>query len=82
MRQLSFWANVKGAKKMQEYRKIRSLETMERITQQQLQDLFDEILDRVDREDIGFVILGEDGQGDCVLCPAHWFPGAFDSALA
>ena len=62
---------------MKEYRRIQPLEAMERITQQQLQEHFDEILDRIDRENIGFVILGEDGRGDCVLCPAAWFPETF-----
>lgn len=66
---------------MKEYRKIQSLETMERITQQQLQDNFDEIFDRVDKADIGFVILGEDGEEKCILCPADWFPETFDNAI-
>lgn len=42
---------------MQELRRMKFIETMERITRQKFCDYFDEILDRVDKEDIGFVIL-------------------------
>lgn len=42
---------------MQELRRMKSIETMERITRQKLCDNFDEILDRVDKEDIGFVMV-------------------------
>ena len=45
---------------MQELRRMKSIETMERITRQKFCDNFDEILDRVDKEDIGFVILNDE----------------------
>ena len=46
---------------------------MERITRQQLVDNFDEILERVNNESIGFVILDYEGKDGQVLCPAKWF---------
>ena len=58
---------------MHEFRQIKPLETMERITRQQFCDDFDEVLDRVDKEDIGFVILNAEGKDDHVLYPARWF---------
>lgn len=48
------------------------LETMERISRQYLCDHFDEILERVDKEDIGFVILNEEGKDGEVLIPYRW----------
>lgn len=48
------------------------METMERITRQFLCDHFDEILERVDKEDIGFVILNEEGKDGEVLIPYRW----------
>lgn len=48
------------------------IETMERITRQYLCDHFDEILDRADKEDIGFVILNEEGKDGEVLIPYRW----------
>lgn len=48
------------------------METMERITRQFLCDHFDEILERVDKEDIGFVILNEEGSDGEVLIPYRW----------
>lgn len=53
--------------------KLKSTDTMEKITRQQLADNFDEILERVHKEDIGFVILTPEGKDGEVLCPASWF---------
>lgn len=52
---------------------LKSTETMERITRQQLADNFDEILEKVNSEDIGYVILDNNGNDGQVLCPAKWF---------
>lgn len=54
------------------------LETMDRISRQFLCDNFDEVLERVDKEDIGFVILDEEGKDGQVLCPARWMDYCFD----
>ena len=52
---------------------LKSTDTMERITRQQFVDNFDEILERVNNESIGFVILDYEGKDGQVLCPAKWF---------
>lgn len=48
-----------------------------RITREQLCSQLDEILDRVEREGIGFVVT-KDGKDDLLLCPAWWFNYTFD----
>lgn len=58
---------------------LKSTETMERITRQQLADNFDEILEKVNTEDIGYVILDNDGNDGQVLCPAKWFKAETDN---
>lgn len=52
---------------------LKSTDTMERITRQQLADNFDEILEKVQNENIGYVILDNEGNDGQVLCPAKWF---------
>lgn len=52
---------------------LKSTDTMERITRQQLADNFDEILEKVDKEQIGYVILDNEGNDGHVLCPFQWF---------
>ncbi len=61
-----------------EFKYLMPLDTMERITRQQLCDNLDEVLGRVDKEDIGFVILRDDGNDGHVLCPARWMEYCFD----
>ena len=63
---------------MHQLKKLEPLDTMERITRQYLCDNFDEVLERVDKEDIGFVILDEEGKDGQVLCPARWMDYCFD----
>lgn len=58
---------------------LKSTDTMEKITRQQLADNFDEILERVHKEDIGFVILTPEGKDGEVLCPASWFECVSDN---
>lgn len=36
------------------------------------------VLERVDKENIGFVILNEEGKDGQVLCPARWMEYCFD----
>ena len=45
---------------------------MEKINRQKLFDDFDNILERVEKENKGFIITDE-GKADLVLCPANWF---------
>lgn len=63
---------------MHHWKRLPALSAMERITRQQLCDNFDEILDRVDKDNIGFVIQNPDGTDGQVLCPAHWMNYCFD----
>ena len=53
-------------------------ETMKRLTQQELCDNFDAILEEVDQENIGYVIKDKDGMDNVVLCPARWFDFMYD----
>lgn len=66
---------------MQTFRYLKPLDTMERITRQKLCDDFDNVLDRVDKEDIGFVILNDEGKDGYVLCPARWMEYCFDDGF-
>ena len=66
---------------MPRWKRLESIDIMERITRQQLCDNFDKILDKVDKEDIGFVILNPDGTDGQILCPAHWMDYCFDDDL-
>ena len=52
--------------------KMKSVDTMERITRQQLADNLDQILAKIDKENIGFVILDSEGKDSEVICPAEW----------
>lgn len=63
---------------MQDFRYLKPLDTMERITREKLCSEFDEVLERVDKEDIGFVILNDEGKDGYVLCPARWMDYCFD----
>ena len=63
---------------MSEWKYLQPLETMERITRQELMDRFDSILTEIDAEDVGVVILSEDGKDEFVLCPARWMEYCFD----
>lgn len=66
---------------MQTFRYLQPIDTMERITRQKLCDDFDNVLDRVDKEDIGFVILNDEGKDGYVLCPARWMEYCFDDGF-
>jgi len=52
---------------------LKSTDTMERITRQQLADNFDEILEKIEKENVGYVILDNEGKDGQVLCPVKWF---------
>lgn len=56
---------------MKKYEYIHPIDEMERITRKELGDKFDEILDRISNENIGFVVCDCEAN-DVVLCPAHW----------
>lgn len=57
---------------MNEFKFLQPLDQMERISRTALGQQLDEILDNVDKNNVGYVITDE-GKSDLVLCPAHWF---------
>ena len=63
---------------MHAFKNMKPLNTMERISRQRLCDDFDNILERIDKENIGFVIVDDQGKDKHVLCPAHWMYNCFD----
>ena len=67
-----------GEYKMHTFRYLMPLDTMERISRQKLCEDFDNVLERVDKEDIGFVIVDDEGKEGHVLCPARWMEYCFD----
>lgn len=52
------------------------LSEMDRIEQALLSEKLDEILDRIDQEDIGFVVT-ENGLDKVVIVPFRWFAENF-----
>ena len=57
---------------MEQYKQLQPVSEMERISREELAEHLDEILARVEKENIGFVIT--DGEKpDLVLCPYAWF---------
>lgn len=63
---------------MQNWKYVKSVDTMERVSRQELADHFDEILDKIDKEKVGVVILDEAGKDGHILCPAGWTGYCFD----
>lgn len=57
---------------------LQPLDEMKRISRQELADNFDEILDTVEKDSVGFIIKDPDGKNDVILCPADWFNFCFD----
>ncbi len=56
---------------------LKPTRNMPRITRKELGDNLDEILEKVEKDNIGYVIQDE-GHRDVVLCPARWFSYCFD----
>ena len=57
---------------MREYEKLHPVNEMERISRKELCERFDEVLDKVDKDDIGFVIT-DDGKKDMYYVPQDGF---------
>lgn len=57
---------------MRECEYLHPIDKMERISREDLCKRFDEVLDKVDKDDIGYVIT-DAGKKDMILCPARWF---------
>ena len=60
---------------MKQYKPLQPVSEMERISREELAARLDEILARVEQENIGFVIT-DGGKPDLVLCPYAWFDPA------
>lgn len=60
------------------YDYIQPIETMQRITREDLAERLDELLETVSKENVGFVITDQ-GKDDLVLCPANWFNIYYDN---
>jgi len=58
-------------------KQLPSLEGLERIPHTALPEKLDEMFERIDKEDIAFVIT-EDGKDKYVLCPYAWFDFTYD----
>ena len=59
---------------------LQPLSEMERVEQSTISEKLDEYIDRIDKENIGFVIT-ENGKDKYVLCPYWWFEKDFDDDL-
>lgn len=63
---------------MKNHRFLQPLEVMSRISRQELPEKLDEILEIIDRDNVGYVITDE-GKPHLVLCPVDWFNHCFDN---
>ena len=63
---------------MKKYEYIHPVDEMEHMTRKEISEKFDEILDRIDNENIGFIISDCQAK-DVVLCPAHWITFQLDN---
>ena len=56
---------------------LQPVETMKRVSREELVEKLDDLLEVVNKENVGFVITDE-GKDDLVLCPAKWFDLYYD----
>ena len=56
---------------------LQPVETMKRVSREELAEKLDDLLEVVNKENVGFVITNE-GKDDLVLCPAKWFDLYYD----
>ena len=56
---------------------LQPVETMQRVSREELAEKLDDLLEVVNKENVGFVITNE-GKDDLVLCPAKWFDLYYD----
>ena len=62
---------------MEQFKYIQPLDQMARISRMDLGEKLDEILNKVDNDNVGFVITDE-GKDDLVLCPIRWMECIYD----
>ena len=56
---------------------LQPVETMKRVSREELAEKLDDLLETVNKDNVGFVITDE-GKDDLVLCPAKWFDVYYD----
>lgn len=59
-------------------REYHPLSKMERIPVEEIQERLDDLFERMDEENVGFVIT-EEGKDVCVLCPYKWFEPEYET---
>jgi len=62
---------------MEKFKYLQPIDQMSRVSRAELGDRLDEILEIVDKDNVGYVITDE-GKDDLLLCPVRWFDGIFD----
>ena len=62
---------------MEKFKYLQPLDQMARVSRAELGSRLDEILDIVDRDNVGYVITDEE-KDDLVLCPARWINCIYD----
>lgn len=62
---------------MKNYKLFQPIESMECISRKDIAERLDDILEIIDRDNVGYVITDEN-KHDLVLCPASWFQFTFD----
>ena len=67
---------VRGESDPEMKHRLPPLSEMKRIEQSFLCEKLDDILERIDKEDVGFVIT-KDGLDDMVIIPFRWFAEHF-----
>ena len=59
---------------------IHPIDEMERVSADELGENFDKILDKVEKDNVGYVITRE-GKSDLVLCPISWLFFQLDNSI-
>jgi len=62
---------------MEKFKYLQPLDKMARVSRAELANRLDDILDIVDKDNVGYVITDE-GKDDLVLCPARWINCIYD----
>ena len=62
---------------MEQFKYLQPIDQMARVSRAELGDRLDEILEIVNKDNVGYVITDE-GKDDLLLCPVRWFDGIFD----
>ena len=64
---------------MRRWKYLEASEIMEKGDRQEFVSRFDEILESVNKNNVGYVITEADGKDEYILCPADWMSFHFDN---